>query len=78
MSVLDDVLAQTRRGATPASVARRLRLDEGLVHAALDHWERAGVLTRRSRGSSRCDTCPPPAPASALPVACAGCPLARR
>lgn len=73
MSVLTDVLAQTRAGATPGRVARQLGLDRGLVDAAIDHWVRLGVVTSVCAG--------PRAPGAACAVAtpaCAGCPVAPR
>ncbi|AEI10861.1 MerR family transcriptional regulator [Cellulomonas gilvus] len=78
MSVLDDVLRETRAGGTVDGVARTLGLDAGLVVAALDHWERRGVLlpARPAAGDS-CRTCVAPERAAARPLACAGCPLAR-
>lgn len=80
MNVLDDVLRVTREGATPATTALVLGLDQGLVDAALDQWVRRGVLTRpAARGDASCSSCtattPPDVP---LPLACHGCPLARR
>ncbi|CAM5788559.1 hypothetical protein [Cellulomonas persica] len=79
MSVLDDVLRVTRTGATPAAAARTLGVDEGLVLAALDHWERRGTLTRPpARADSSCSTCVATTPDVPLPLACTGCPLARR
>ena len=76
MSVLDDVLAATRAGASPDAVARSLRLDRGLVDLALDTWAARGVLVRP--GSS-CDARPHGGPCTAASTpACAGCPLTAR
>lgn len=73
MSVLADVLAQTRAGATPQRAARTLGLDQGIVDAAIDHWVRLGVVTSVCAGTrSTAGTCVAAAPA------CAGCPLAPR
>lgn len=73
MSVLADVLAETRAGATPERAARNLGLDQGLVDAALDHWVRLGVVTSVCAGPRVVGG----ACASATP-ACAGCPVAPR
>ncbi|GEA84532.1 MAG: hypothetical protein NVV70_15510 [Cellulomonas sp.] len=80
MSVLDDVLRVTRSGATPATTARTLGIDEGLVVAALDHWARRGALAPTlARRDAPCSSCDPGTPSDTpLPLACAGCPLARR
>ncbi len=73
MSVLTDVIRETATGATAPVVARRLRLDEGLVRTALDHAERVGLVIRPG-----CGACASPStPTAARPPACAGCPLAR-
>ncbi|MBN8883165.1 MAG: hypothetical protein J0H73_12740 [Salana multivorans] len=45
MTLLDDVLDQARRGATPTRTALALGVPRGLVDAALDHWLRVGVVS---------------------------------
>ncbi|GEA79602.1 hypothetical protein ACT17Q_01235 [Cellulomonas sp. CW35] len=78
MSVLDDVLTAARTGATPDAIARGLRLDRGLVDAAL-----ARLVARGDASAARTERPAPHAAASACSScrpspACAGCPLAAR
>lgn len=71
MSVLADVLRETRTGARPGAVAARLGLDLGLVEAAVDHWVRLGVITPVEALGLGCSGCGTSGSAGA---ACAGCP----
>lgn len=86
MTGLRDVLALATSGASAASVAARLGIPEDLAAAMLDQAERLGLAERAaSRVGSSCGACPArttTAPGAAgerrrLPLACAGCPLAR-
>lgn len=83
MSVLTDVLAQARTGATVDRIASVLDADRGLVEAALDHWVRLGVVTPADTLLG-CHGCGGPAGSGTAggdgPVspACAGCPSAPR
>lgn len=74
MSLLADVVAASGRGAGPATVARELGVDVGLVETVLDHAARVGLVqtTSSALGRSACATCPP---RDARPPACTGCPL---
>ncbi|ADG73512.1 conserved hypothetical protein [Cellulomonas flavigena DSM 20109] len=76
MSLLADVVAATGRGAGPATVARELGVDVGLVETVLDHATRVGLLQASSAalGRTGCTPCPP---RDARPPACTGCPLTR-
>lgn len=69
MSVLTDVLREVRAGSTVQRAAAHLGLDVGVVEAAVDHWERLGVVQGVAGALGTCSTCAPT-------VACAGCPLA--
>lgn len=74
MSLLADVVAASGRGLGPATVARELEVDVGLVETVLDHAARVGLVQTSSSALGRggCGTCPP---RDARPPACAGCPL---
>ncbi|GIG40881.1 hypothetical protein [Cellulomonas phragmiteti] len=76
MSLLADVVAASGRGRGPASVARELGVDEGLVLTVLDHAARVGLVQTSSAalGRSGCGTCPP---RGSRPPACVACPLTR-
>ena len=76
MSLLADVVAAAGRGAGPATVARELGVDVGLVETVLDHAARVGLVQTSSSalGRTECPTCPP---REQRPVSCAGCPLTR-
>lgn len=74
MSLLADVVAAAGRGAGPATVARELGVDVGLVETVLDHAARIGLVQTSASALGRrgCDTCPP---REARPPVCRGCPL---
>ncbi len=78
MSVLVDVLAQARTGASVDRIAATLDADRGLVEAALDHWVRLGVVTPAQTllGCGGCGAAAGGAEPSA--PTCAGCPSAPR
>ncbi len=77
MTLLADVVAASGRGAGPATVARELGVDVGLVETVLDHAARIGLVQASSsalgRPAAGCGTgCPP---RDHRPPSCAGCPL---
>lgn len=68
MSLLTEVLAATRAGGTPSRVAAQLGVAVPLVEAAVDHWQRLGVITT----AGACLVCEP----SPEKPACVTCPMA--
>lgn len=66
MSLLTDVLRESRDGARPGAIAARLDADLGLVEAAIDHWVRLGEITTVAALGLGCGTCTPGA-------GCGGC-----
>lgn len=79
MTLLDDVLDQARRGATPTRTALALGVPRGLVDAALDHWRRVGVVSAGGACSGCAASASRPAVGSATTTtrspACRGCPF---
>lgn len=89
MSVLGSVLAQARLGRGARRIAEELGVDVGLVEAGLDHWERAGAITRSGLllGCAGCGVREPAAPGTVADAevsgqggvaapSCRGCPFA--
>lgn len=74
--LLADVVAASGRGRGPATIARELGVDVGLVETVLDHAVRVGLVQSSSSalGRTGCVTCPP---RESRPLSCAACPLTR-
>lgn len=80
MSLLSDVLIQVRAGVSVDRIPAVLDADPDLVTAALDHWERVGVVAGASKVlntgcGSACGTVVGKDSQAPLPatLACAGC-----
>ena len=72
MSLLADVLRESRDGARPGAIAARLGVDPGLVEAAIDHWVRLGEISTVTQLGLGCSGCAPGAGCSGCPVASTG------